>query len=105
MIPAFALAARRVYLTATLSDGSVPVTDLDADPELVARPVTPGRASGLGDRMIRAPIALNPSLDDEAVRVMAGQFLSATATATGWRTPGREAQVPGDLPGPSPRRR
>lgn len=74
MIPAFARAARRVYLTATLSDDSVLVTDLDADPKLVARPVTPGRASDLGDRMILAPIALNPSLDDEAVRVMAGQF-------------------------------
>jgi hypothetical protein len=74
MIPAFARAARRVYLTATLSDDSVLVTDLDADPQLVARPVTPGRASDLGDRMILAPVALNPSLDEEAVRVMAAQF-------------------------------
>jgi len=39
MIPAFARAQRRVYLTATLADDSVLVTDVDADPALLARPV------------------------------------------------------------------
>ncbi|TKA12060.1 DEAD/DEAH box helicase [Actinacidiphila oryziradicis] len=74
MIPAFANASRRVYLTATLADDSVLVTDLDANPEDVARPVTPGSAADLGDRMILAPSALNPGLDDEAVRQLARQF-------------------------------
>ncbi|MGA5819890.1 DEAD/DEAH box helicase [Kitasatospora sp. NPDC094028] len=74
MIPAFDKAVRRVYLTATLADDSVLVTDLDADPKLVQRPVTPGSASDLGDRMILAPVALNRSLDDEAVRVLARQL-------------------------------
>jgi hypothetical protein len=74
MIPAFDKAARRVYLTATLADDSVLVTDLDADPKLVQRPVTPGSASDLGDRMILAPVALNRSLDDEAVRILARQL-------------------------------
>lgn len=74
MIPSFARARRRVYLTATLSDDSVLVTDLAADPKLVAQPVTPGSAADLGDRMILAPIALNPELDDEAVRILAHQF-------------------------------
>ncbi|MFF4924243.1 DEAD/DEAH box helicase [Kitasatospora sp. NPDC001261] len=74
MIPAFDKAARRVYLTATLADDSILVTDLDADPKLVQRPVTPGSASDLGDRMILAPVALNRSLDDEAVRVLARQL-------------------------------
>lgn len=73
-IPSFARARRRVYLTATLSDDSVLVTDLDAEPELVSKPVTPGSAADLGDRMILAPVALNPNLDAEAIRVLAKQF-------------------------------
>ncbi|MFD3590042.1 DEAD/DEAH box helicase [Streptomyces sp. NPDC058683] len=73
-IPSFVRARRRVYLTATLSDDSALVTDLDADPALVARPVTPGSAADLGDRMILAPVALNPELDPEAVRKLARQF-------------------------------
>ncbi|MFI7633917.1 DEAD/DEAH box helicase [Nonomuraea sp. NPDC049400] len=74
MIPSFARARRRVYLTATLADDSILVTDLDAAPELLAHPVTPGSAADLGDRMILAPIALNPSMDEEAIRVLAHQF-------------------------------
>lgn len=74
MIPAFAGARRRVYLTATLADDSVLVTDLDAGPKDVQEPVTPGSAADLGDRMIIAPIALNPQLDEEAVRHLARQF-------------------------------
>ncbi|WP_200215620.1 DEAD/DEAH box helicase [Micromonospora coerulea] len=74
MIPSFNQARRRVYLTATLADDSILVTDLDADPGMVARPITPGSAADLGDRMILAPIALNKNLDEHAVRIMARQF-------------------------------
>ena len=73
-IPSFVRARRRVYLTATLADDSILVTDLGADPALLARAVTPGSAAGLGDRLILAPVALNPSLTDESVRVLAQQF-------------------------------
>lgn len=73
-IPSFVRARRRVYLTATLADDSALVTDFDADPKLVAKPITPGSAADLGERMILAPVALNPDLDDEAVRVLARQF-------------------------------
>jgi hypothetical protein len=73
-IPSFVRARRRVYLTATLADDSALVTDFGADPALVADPVTPGSAADLGDRMILAPVALNPDLDNEAVRVLARQF-------------------------------
>ncbi|MFG2651182.1 DEAD/DEAH box helicase family protein [Streptomyces sp. NPDC048436] len=73
-ITSFVRARRRVYLTATLADDSALVTDFGADPSLVARPVTPGSAADLGERMILAPVALNPDLDDEAVRVLARQF-------------------------------
>jgi hypothetical protein len=73
-VPSFVRARRRVYLTATLADDSALITDFDADPTLVAKPVTPGSASDLGERMILAPVALNPNLDNEAVRVLARQF-------------------------------
>jgi hypothetical protein len=76
MILAFANARRRVYLTATLAYDSVLVADLDASPEKVSRPVTPGSAADIGDRMILAPVALNRNLDDEATRVLARQFAS-----------------------------
>lgn len=74
LITAFAKAQRRVYLTATLADDSVLVSDLDADPDSVAHPITPGSAADMGERMILAPIALNPHLSDEAVRELAWQF-------------------------------
>ncbi len=73
-IPSFVRARRRVYLTATLADDSILVTDLGADPALLARAVTPGSAADLGDRLILAPVALNPSLTDESVRILARQF-------------------------------
>lgn len=70
-IPSFASAKRRVYLTATLADDSVLVTDLAADPEHVTRPVTPESASDLGDRMILAPLEINPDFDERTVRELA----------------------------------
>ncbi|MFF0690863.1 hypothetical protein ACFYUG_32745 [Streptomyces albogriseolus] len=73
-IPSFVHARRRDYLTATLADDSALVTDFGADPTLVVRPITSGSAVGLGDRMILAPVALNPNLDADAVRVLARQF-------------------------------
>lgn len=98
-IPAFHNAKRRVYLTATLADDSVLVTDLDADPKLVAKPVTPGRAADLGDRIILAPLELNPSLGAEGVRQLAHGY--STGDLDGDGTPEREpvnvvVLVPGD---------
>ncbi|MCL6423654.1 DEAD/DEAH box helicase family protein [Brachybacterium sp. JHP9] len=74
LIPSFRNATRRVYLTATLSDDGVLVTDLAADPADVLTPVTPDRAADLGDRLILAPLALNPSLGEDAVREMVKEF-------------------------------
>src|ERR1035437_5098386 len=74
LITAFARARRRVYLTATLADDSVLVSDLDADPDSVAHPITPGSAADMGERMILAPIALNPQLSDDGIRELAWQF-------------------------------
>lgn len=74
LIPAFHQAKRRIYLTATLSDDGILVTDLGANPESVRRPITPERATDLGDRLILAPGALNPSIIDDKTRELAWQF-------------------------------
>ncbi|MGP3978303.1 hypothetical protein ACTWQF_30720 [Streptomyces sp. 8N114] len=80
-IPSLVRARRRVYLTATLADDSALVTDFGADPALVAKLVTPGSAADLGERMILAPVALNPDLDNKAVRVLARQFANGRTRA------------------------
>lgn len=74
MIPSFAQARRRIYLTATLADDGILVTELDADPDGVRDPITPERAADLGDRMILAPLALNPQMIDETIRSLARTF-------------------------------
>jgi hypothetical protein len=71
MIPAFHQAKRRIYLTATLADDGVLVTELGAHAESVRRPITPERATDLGDRLILAPGALNPSIIDDSIRQLA----------------------------------
>jgi len=74
LIPAFRQARRRVYLTATLEDEGVLVTELGADPAGVRSPITPKQASDLGDRIILAPLSINPQLDDAAIRKLAREF-------------------------------
>ncbi|MEB3980215.1 DEAD/DEAH box helicase family protein [Mycobacterium sp. 663a-19] len=64
----FKSASRRIYLTATLADDSVLVTDFGADPTSVATPITPQTAGDIGERMILAPMELSPQLAIEGVR-------------------------------------
>lgn len=66
-VSSFAEANRRIYLTATLSDDSVLVTHFNATPESVAKPITPGTAADLGDRMIIAPQEIDPTLKKESL--------------------------------------
>ncbi|MBB0242689.1 DEAD/DEAH box helicase [Streptomyces alkaliphilus] len=82
-IPAFTNAQRRVYLTATLADDSALTTALDVGPALLACPVTPGSAADMGDRLILAPLSLNPSLGDEAIRLLARQFADGDRNGDG----------------------
>jgi len=67
-ITGFAEAQHRIYLTATLADDSVLVTDFGADPASVRNPITPQTAGDIGERMIIAPQELNPSIDADSVR-------------------------------------
>lgn len=61
-------AKHRIYLTATLADDSVLVTDFGADPTSVAVPITPTSAGDIGERMILAPMELNPTIAPELAR-------------------------------------
>jgi hypothetical protein len=67
-VPSFVNAERRLYMTATLADDSVLVTDFNVSLESASKPVTPKSASDLGDRMIITPQELNPDVSDEEIR-------------------------------------
>jgi hypothetical protein len=75
-VPSVAEAPRRIFMTATLADDGVLVTHFDADPALAQKPITPGSAADLGERMILIPQELNPQLSEEALRDL-GKNLAA----------------------------
>lgn len=64
----FANARRRVYLTATLADDGVLVTDFDADPKSVESPIVPASAGDIGDRLILVPEQTHPGAAPDDVR-------------------------------------
>ncbi len=77
-ITGFTEAKHRVYLTATLADDSVLVTDFGADPTSIEAPITPLTAGDIGERMILAPQDINPAviLDDARSEIakLAGSY-------------------------------
>lgn len=64
----FKQAERRIYLTATLADDGVLVTDLGADPAAVRNPITPASAGDIGDRLILVPQQTHPKAAADDVR-------------------------------------
>lgn len=70
-IPSFCKAKRRIYLTATLSDDSVLVTDFAAQASSIIKPITPNNAGDLGDRMILSPLEIHPNLLHDDLRQLA----------------------------------
>lgn len=90
----FANAGRRLYLTATLADDGILVTDFDADPESVANPIVPANAGDIGDRLILVPEQTHPRADEQdirdLVRTLAAErnvvvIVPSTARADHWR--------------------
>jgi hypothetical protein len=73
-IPSFARARRRIYMTATLADDSVLVTDFGAAASAVASPITPHTASDLGERMIVVPQAINTNVTDDEIKRFVTQY-------------------------------
>ncbi|MBN9373898.1 MAG: hypothetical protein J0I40_00605, partial [Cellulomonas sp.] len=70
VLTGFASAQRRVYLTATLADDGILVTDFAADPATIADPVAPANAGDIGDRLIVVPQEIMPEATEEQVRGM-----------------------------------
>lgn len=75
-VTGFMEAKRRLYLTATLADDSVLVTDFAADPEGVKEPIVPVTAGDIGERMILAPQEINPALAEDDVRASVAALAS-----------------------------
>lgn len=67
-ISSFAEAKHRIFLTATLADDSVLVTDFDADSATIRAVIEPSLAGDIGERMILAPQEINPSLELPNIR-------------------------------------
>ncbi|HEX8597378.1 MAG TPA: DEAD/DEAH box helicase [Chloroflexia bacterium] len=55
MIPTFEECPHRVYMSATIGDDSAIVRTFDADPRLVASPITSNSLAGVSERMILIP--------------------------------------------------
>lgn len=76
VIPSFAHAKRRIYMTATLADDTILVSHFQASAEDVARPIRPKGGGDIGDRMILAPQEITPSITVEEVRALAAEIAS-----------------------------
>ncbi|HEX4006477.1 MAG TPA: helicase C-terminal domain-containing protein [Acidobacteriaceae bacterium] len=70
VIPAFHKADRRVYMTATLADDGVLITQFGAESESVETPIRPKGVGTMGDRMILMPQEISPRSTEEDVRAL-----------------------------------
>lgn len=67
-IPSFVEAKRRIFMTATLADDSILVSDFNAKPEFVVKHITPKVANDIGDRMILVPQEIDPDLSENNLK-------------------------------------
>jgi hypothetical protein len=74
VIPSFVNARRRIYMTATLADDAVLVTNFGANPEAISKPILPKTASDLGERMIFVPQEVDPKVTDEQIKAFAAKY-------------------------------
>jgi hypothetical protein len=70
VVPSFAKASRRIFMSATFADDSVLVTHFNAKPADIATAIAPGSASDIGDRMILVPQELDPSVTDDQIKAL-----------------------------------
>lgn len=67
-VTGFRGARRHIYLTATLADDGILVTDLAADSASVATPIVPANAGDIGDRLILVPEQTHPDASEDEIR-------------------------------------
>lgn len=68
IVPSFRAANRRIFMSATISDETIFVSDLKADEKSIQNVIAPKTADDLGDRMILFPQKSNPRISDEDLR-------------------------------------
>ena len=64
----FETAHRRIFMSATLADDSVFISDMGLHKESIANIITPDHANDIGDRLILFPRHLNSSITDKEIR-------------------------------------
>ena len=67
-IPSFANAERRLFMTATIPNDDILVTDFDAAPISITKRIIPKHANDIGDRMILIPEELNPNIKGNDIK-------------------------------------
>lgn len=67
MIPSFARARRRVFLSATLTEDAFLVRDFGIDPESVLNPLFSGDVKYSGERLVLIPTLVDPDLNRKEV--------------------------------------
>ena len=68
VVPSFVNAERRLFMSATLADDSILVSDFDVDPQALECSITPSSANDIGDRMIMVPQEINPNLGEDDLK-------------------------------------
>ena len=74
VIPSFQKSARRLYMTATLADDSILITNFGIDAKAIAKPITPKTASDLGERMILVPQEINTGILDQQIKAFVAEY-------------------------------
>lgn len=67
-IPSFIQARNRVYMSATLSDDNILVSDFNVNPASIMKLITPKIANDIGDRMILVPQELTTDITDDEIK-------------------------------------
>lgn len=64
-------ASHRLFMSASIHDGSVLIRELDCDPSSAAEPVEIGGEAAVGERMVIVPSLVDPEFDDNDIRRIA----------------------------------
>ncbi|MBI5007871.1 MAG: hypothetical protein HZB95_12210 [Nitrosomonadales bacterium] len=76
ILPAFRNAKRRIYMTATLADDGQLVSLIGADAASVAKPILPEGVGSIGERLIIAPMEINPNIKESDIVNWAVEYAS-----------------------------
>lgn len=74
IVPSFTNAARRIYMTATLADDGILITQMGVDEECITNPIAPASASDIGDRIILTPVETSRTVSGDDVKASAARW-------------------------------